>query len=159
MKFGSNLKCLRKKTGLNQADLAEIIGKKKSAISYYESGTGFPDLSIAKQISDYFGISLDDLIQKDLSQKDIKGRNEEDLDLGQDAYTETTNELRVELVNAQRRIINFMDNEKKYEEARQVSQGVINDLSSQVRLLQEKSNNLEKEIRELTERLKKINAG
>ena len=91
-------------------------------------------------------------MSKDVT-KTYKSTQEADSD-----QEETTNELRVELVNAQRRIINFMDNEKKYEEARQISQEVINDLNSQVRLLQEKSNNLEKEIRELTERLKKINA-
>ena len=64
--FSINLHFLRKTKGLNQTQMADIIGKKKSIIGPYERGEVEPDMSSLLQISEYFGISISDLIGKDL---------------------------------------------------------------------------------------------
>src|SRR5690242_3364375 len=65
--FAPNLLALRRNKGLNQTEIAEIIGKKKSIIGPYEKGTVEPDISSLIRLSKYFGISVSDLIGKDLS--------------------------------------------------------------------------------------------
>lgn len=63
----SNLKFLRKKNGLTQAQLAEKLNIKRSLIGAYEEGRAEPRLSTLVNISRLFEISLDQLVTNDLS--------------------------------------------------------------------------------------------
>jgi phage repressor protein C with HTH and peptisase S24 domain/transcriptional regulator with XRE-family HTH domain len=65
--FPANLLFLRKQFELNQTQFADFLGKKKSIIGPYEKGEVEPDISTLLKISEYFGISISDLIGTDLS--------------------------------------------------------------------------------------------
>ncbi len=65
--FAGNLKFLRKSRKLNQTQLAEIIGKKKSIIGTYEAGKSFPNVPVLQLLGKYFDLPVDDLIKKDLT--------------------------------------------------------------------------------------------
>ncbi|MBE5933651.1 MAG: helix-turn-helix domain-containing protein [Lachnospiraceae bacterium] len=70
--FGENFKRLRKDKGLNQEQLAEIFNvADRSTISRWETGSVEPDLDTLIQISDYFDVSLDELIKKEYTKKTL----------------------------------------------------------------------------------------
>jgi len=52
----------RKEADLTQAGLAEQLGLTRQAVSKYETGESFPDVSILARIAGVFGVSLDELI-------------------------------------------------------------------------------------------------
>ncbi len=62
MEFNEKLQELRKSKGLTQEALAEALFVSRTAVSKWESGRGYPSLDSLKQISRYFGISIDVLI-------------------------------------------------------------------------------------------------
>lgn len=65
--FGDNLKKVRIFFGHTQDELAEILHfSKGNVISYYEKGERYPDRETLEKISDYFHISLDDLVNQEL---------------------------------------------------------------------------------------------
>ena len=64
--INTNLKFLRKQTGLTQSQLAEKLNIKRSLIGAYEEGRAEPKLSTLVNMSKLFNISLDVLITKDL---------------------------------------------------------------------------------------------
>ena len=53
---------LRKKNGLTQQDLAEVLNVSYQTISKWENSVVFPDISTLPQISSYFGVSVDALL-------------------------------------------------------------------------------------------------
>lgn len=62
MEFNEKLQELRKKKGLTQEELAEIIFVSRTAVSKWESGRGMPSIESLKAISKFFAVSLDDLL-------------------------------------------------------------------------------------------------
>lgn len=62
--FSLNLKRLRKAKGLNQDELADELGVRKSTISNYETGYSNPTASMLNHIADYFRVTLDELCGK-----------------------------------------------------------------------------------------------
>lgn len=65
--FSKNLKELRKSKKLYQIDLAKKIGTAKSNISFYEAGTREPTLTQLMKISDFFKISIDQLVSEEIN--------------------------------------------------------------------------------------------
>ena len=65
MEFHEKLQELRKKRGLTQEELAEILFVSRTAISKWESGRGYPSIDSLKQIASYFSVSIDDLLSGD----------------------------------------------------------------------------------------------
>lgn len=61
-KFGLYLSRLRKNADMTQSFLAERLNLTRQAISAYERGESFPDVSVLVFIADIFGVSLDALI-------------------------------------------------------------------------------------------------
>ncbi|NOZ47744.1 MAG: LexA family transcriptional regulator [Chlorobi bacterium] len=78
--LGQNLRLLRKEKSLTQEQLAGKIGIKRSLIGAYEEGRTEPKLQTILNICHYFNVSIDMLINKDMSkeekivQPDIKGQ-------------------------------------------------------------------------------------
>ncbi len=70
--FPSVMKALRKGRGLTQEQLAEALGISCQAVSKWETGLSFPDVSLLPIMADYFGVSIDYLLGHDTSR-----RNEE----------------------------------------------------------------------------------
>lgn len=62
-----NLRFLRGKEGLTQREFAERIGLKQATLGAYEEGRATPPLSILSEVSRLFKITLDNLINADLS--------------------------------------------------------------------------------------------
>ena len=62
MEFCEKLRELRKIRGLTQEELAEIIYVSRTAVSKWESGRGYPSIDSLKEISNYFSVTIDDLL-------------------------------------------------------------------------------------------------
>jgi transcriptional regulator with XRE-family HTH domain len=67
MTIGGNLKLLRKRIGKSQEEVANDLSLTRSSYSGYENNVAQPSLEGLMQMSDYFKISIDELIRKDLS--------------------------------------------------------------------------------------------
>lgn len=65
MEFHEKLQELSKHRGLTQEELAEALYVSRTAISKWESGRGYPSIDSLKEISGYFGVSIDDLLSGD----------------------------------------------------------------------------------------------
>jgi transcriptional regulator with XRE-family HTH domain len=68
---GQNLKYLRKLRGLTQEEFAQKLQIKRSLLGAYEEERAEPRIDVIEAVSDWFKISLDDLLRRDLS--DVKG--------------------------------------------------------------------------------------
>ena len=62
MTFGQKLKEIRKKFGLSQEQLAEIMNVSRQAITKWESESGLPDISNLKELAKVFGVTVDYLL-------------------------------------------------------------------------------------------------
>ena len=61
-KFGKALSVLRKQADMTQNEVADRLNLSRQAISKYERGESFPDISVLVMIAEMFGITLDALI-------------------------------------------------------------------------------------------------
>ena len=76
--LASNIRFLRKQKDLTQDALALEIDVNRSMIGSYEEGRAVPRIGVLQMLSVFFGIKIDDLINRDLSRGfsndvDIKG--------------------------------------------------------------------------------------
>lgn len=62
MTFGGKLKEARKKTGLTQEELAELIGVSRAAVAKWETDNGLPDIENLKTVAGLLGVSIDYLL-------------------------------------------------------------------------------------------------
>ncbi len=62
MEFNEKLSQLRKAKGLTQEELAEALYVSRTAVSKWESGRGYPSIDSLKEISNYFSVTIDDLL-------------------------------------------------------------------------------------------------
>jgi transcriptional regulator with XRE-family HTH domain len=60
--FGLKLSQLRKNADMTQSDLAERLNVTRQAVSKYETGDSFPDVTILVTMAEIFGVSVDELI-------------------------------------------------------------------------------------------------
>ena len=65
MELNEKLQELRKRKGLTQEELAEHLYVSRTAVSKWESGRGYPNIESLKAISQFFSVSLDDLLSSD----------------------------------------------------------------------------------------------
>ena len=81
MNFNEKLTNLRKTKGLSQEELGNELNVSRQTISKWESCQAYPDFQKLVLLSDYFGITLDELV-KDINLDDIRNKNinEEKLD-------------------------------------------------------------------------------
>lgn len=61
-KFGHLIKEIRKKNNLTQKDLADKYNVTYQAVSKWENGKNLPDITLMREISRDFNVSMDDLI-------------------------------------------------------------------------------------------------
>ena len=62
-KTGEFISDLRKKHGWTQSELAEQIGVTDKAVSRWETGRGFPDVSCLTALADVLEVSVSELIR------------------------------------------------------------------------------------------------
>jgi len=66
--FANNLKYLREKSGMDQLGLAiKLKRKSSSSVSEWEKGKYTPKIGVLNDIAEIFGVSITDLMNKDLS--------------------------------------------------------------------------------------------
>ena len=66
--FGKNLKYLRDRQGIEQLELAKLLGRKSaSSISEWEKGTYTPKSGVISDIAKIFNVKIDELMTTDLS--------------------------------------------------------------------------------------------
>ena len=63
MGISQNIKDLRQRHSLTQAEFGEIAGVSDKAVSTWENGTAEPRMGAIQKIADYFGISKADLLE------------------------------------------------------------------------------------------------
>lgn len=74
MKFNEKLLCIRKKQGLSQEELGMELGVSRQTISKWESGQSYPDFQSLVGLSDYFEMTLDELV-KDIDVQEVRDKN------------------------------------------------------------------------------------
>lgn len=62
MTLGQKLREIRKKFGLSQEGLAEVMNVSRQAITKWENDSGLPDVSNLQELSKLFGITVDYLL-------------------------------------------------------------------------------------------------
>ena len=72
MSLGNNLFHARKKKGLSQEDVAEKLGVSRQTISKWETDETLPDIRQAKKLSTLYDLSLDELIEYNIDEKEIQ---------------------------------------------------------------------------------------
>ena len=77
------LKELRKKKQISQQKLAIDLNVSQAAISKYEQGLAEPDIRMLKEMSEYFGVSIDYLV----------GRTKQNIFFTENTYNEREKEL------------------------------------------------------------------
>ena len=65
--LASNLRYLRRRANLSQADVAEHLGTDYNTISRYENGKSLPRLDALGKLAGLFRVSLETLREQDLS--------------------------------------------------------------------------------------------
>ena len=65
MTLGEKLKEIRKRFGLSQEQLAEIMNVSRQAITKWENDGGMPDVSNLQELSKVFGITVDYLLNNE----------------------------------------------------------------------------------------------
>ena len=70
--FGKNLKTLRKKNNLTQEDLADSLAVSRQAVCMWERGERTPKISVLTKIAKTFELSIDHIINRELSSPDDK---------------------------------------------------------------------------------------
>ena len=68
--LAGNLRFLRKRRKMSQEELAIQIGLNRGNIASYENGSAEPKIGNLLRMAEFFGISLIDLAQRDLTQED-----------------------------------------------------------------------------------------
>ncbi|MFE5317828.1 helix-turn-helix transcriptional regulator [Paenibacillus sp. NPDC056579] len=61
-KFGSYISKLRKENDLTQSQLADILNVTRQAVSKWELGDSFPDISLLPRLSEVFNVTVDQII-------------------------------------------------------------------------------------------------
>ena len=59
------LKNLRKERKMTQQNLAKVFHISQTSVSKYETGEAVPDLETVVKMADFFGVSLDEFINRE----------------------------------------------------------------------------------------------
>ena len=74
MNFNEKLINLRKSKGLSQEELGAELKVSRQTISKWESCQSYPDFQRLVLLSDYFGLTLDELV-KDIDVEEVRDKN------------------------------------------------------------------------------------
>lgn len=72
MNMGEKIKQLRKRKGISQETLAQVLGVSYQAVSKWETGTTMPDIALVPAIAAFFGVSTDELFCYNLLENEKK---------------------------------------------------------------------------------------
>ena len=69
--FGKNIKKIRVAKKMTQTEFADLFNLKRTAVGSYEEGRAEAKIDTIIKIADYFKLSLDQLLRKELTINDI----------------------------------------------------------------------------------------
>ena len=75
MKFGENLKNIRKEKNMSQEQLAEKVNVSRQSVSKWETGESYPEMNNILELCKIFNCNINDLIHTNMS--DISSLDEE----------------------------------------------------------------------------------
>lgn len=75
IRIGNKIRELRKKHRLTQEQLADNIGVSFQAVSKWENDIALPDITLIPVIANYFGVSTDEVLCYDSTEKDNEIKN------------------------------------------------------------------------------------
>ena len=75
MKFGDNLKQIRKNKKMSQEQLAEKVNVTRQSVSKWENGEAYPEMNNILELCKIFNCKLNDLVHTDMA--DISSLDEE----------------------------------------------------------------------------------
>ena len=107
--LAEKLKALRKEKNISQEKLAQYLQVSFQAVSKWENGQTYPDLSLIPDIARFFGITIDELLQAEQIDEEklcrkyeeeaadlaCAGRYRDTIPIWQEAYRRMPNNLRV----------------------------------------------------------------
>ncbi len=65
LNFGEKIKQLRKSRDLTQEALADALGISAQSVSKWECAYGYPDITQLPAIANFFGVTIDELLNND----------------------------------------------------------------------------------------------
>ncbi len=71
-----NLTMLRKNKGLTQVELAEMLSYSDKAVSRWEHGETLPDINMLYELCDFYGITMNDLVDENCQVTEIDAQAE-----------------------------------------------------------------------------------
>ncbi len=69
--IGKNIRKIRMSKKLTQTEFAELFDLKRTAVGSYEEGRAEPKIDTLIKIADYFNLTLDQLLRKELTINEI----------------------------------------------------------------------------------------
>lgn len=72
IKTGNFLVSLRKEKNITQQQLADILQVSVKAVSKWECGEGYPSLQSLKDLSDFYGVTVDEIINGERNKTEVK---------------------------------------------------------------------------------------
>ena len=70
--FGRRVAILRKEKGLTQIELAQKLNVSNKAISRWETGEGYPEITILASLARELGVTVDELLSDTLKEEDLE---------------------------------------------------------------------------------------
>lgn len=64
--ISKNIASLRRQKGITQAELAEALNYSDKSVSKWERGEGVPDILVIHRISEFFGVTVNDIISEEI---------------------------------------------------------------------------------------------
>ena len=89
LKIGQKIKAKRRERELTQEELANILGVTKAAVSKWENGESYPDITMLPQIAQLFRITMDELFDYALTNKPLTIVTEYHFGLSLDDFDES----------------------------------------------------------------------
>ncbi len=69
--IGKNIRKIRMSKKLTQTEFAELFDLKRTAVGSYEEGRAEPKIDTLIKIADYFNLTIDQLLRKELTINEI----------------------------------------------------------------------------------------
>ncbi|MDR0937718.1 MAG: helix-turn-helix domain-containing protein [Oscillospiraceae bacterium] len=120
LSIGENIKRLRAEQSATQEKLADFLGVTTRAVSKWETGKAYPDITLLHGISGFFGVTLDELMEESSEAKNktritelnmkildnrATGKHEENIKLLRKAVKQYPNEFALQLTLADSLVI------------------------------------------------------
>ena len=95
MTIGGNIKRLRVEAGMSQEQLGKLLGKTRSAVSYYESDTIVPRMGVIEDLAAIFNVSKTDIIEPPKEERALSTNEREIVDIIRSMSTEGQRQLMI----------------------------------------------------------------